>query len=165
MRQLVIAALLYASSVTGAQPTEHFKFAKEQRVYIVAAETQSRNLSETRDDLQADRRAQKEFKKLGVFEIANALRQADFVFFVLIDSESRDVDELAVAITPADYEKDGSNFDRLRNVALWQSSGHLKTGRHAALAGATVGYSAFFDHPSVIRDLVKKFHREVVLTK
>jgi hypothetical protein len=50
----------------------------------------------------------------------------------------------------------------MRTVPLWQGDGHYKVGRHAALAGATIGCSALFDRPSVVKNLVKQFHKETL---
>src|SRR2546426_4104433 len=62
-----------------------FRFAKGQHVYVVTVEASSRNLSITRGNLEIERKAKDDFRKLKVFRIAPTLRDADFVFFVLFD--------------------------------------------------------------------------------
>jgi hypothetical protein len=138
------------------------KFTRGQRVYIVAVETTSRDLNSTRANFQIERRAKDEFAKARAFRVVSALRDSDFVFLVLLDAESRSFDEVALAVSPNDYERLGGNLDSLRNAALWQSNNHEKVGREAALAGATLGVSALFHNPSVVKGLVKQFHEDVI---
>lgn len=144
----------------GTQPT--FKFAKDQRVYVVAAETSSRNLNVTSANLELERLAKNQFKKGRAFRLTNTLRDADFVFFVLLDADSANSDEVALVVAPADYERASRSLDALRNAALWQADGHYKRGRHAALAGATIGLSTIFDRSGVVQGLVKRFHHDVL---
>lgn len=158
MMHLLLASLLLQS----ASQAPAFKFAKEQRVYVVAVETGSRNLNVTSANLLLERLAKNQFKKGHAFRIASVLRGADFVFFVLLDSDSPTIDEVAIVVLPADYERVGGNLDALRNAALWQADGHYKLGRHAALAGATLGLSAIFDRSGVVQGLVKQFHRDAL---
>ena len=139
-----------------------FKFAREQRVYVVAVEAISRDLNMTKADLQVERRAKDELMNAKLFQVSNTLRDADFVFFVLIDSTGQSLDEIALVTLPSDYQRLGNSLDALRNVALWQSDNHFKPGRHAALAAATIGASAFFDRPSVVKGLVKKLHKDTL---
>ncbi|OFW41080.1 MAG: hypothetical protein A3J28_15805 [Acidobacteria bacterium RIFCSPLOWO2_12_FULL_60_22] len=139
-----------------------FRFSPEQSVYVVAVETSSRELSSTKANLEIERFAKDQFRKERKFKIAPSLALADFVFFILYDSDSRDMDELAIVCLPSDYKEHGSDLDKLRTVALWQSDSHFKRGRNAALAGATMGMSAIFHRPSVSKGLVKKFHKEVL---
>ncbi len=156
--QLALAALL----IQVAPQDNAFRFAKAQRVYVVAVEVSSRDLSITRANLELERKAKDEFRKLKAFRIAATLRDADFVFFVVFDEQSRNFDEVALAVLPGDYEQSGQKLDLLRNAAVWQKDSHLKRGRHAALAGATLGLSPIFDRPSVVKALVKEFHKEVL---
>jgi len=72
------------------QTADTFKFAKEQRVYVVAVETGSRNLNATSGNLQLERLAKNQFKKERSFRIATTLREADFVFFVVLASFCRE---------------------------------------------------------------------------
>lgn len=60
----------------------------------------------------------------------------------MLDAASDNYDEIALAVSPADYERVGGNLDALRNSALWQADNHYKRGREAALVGATMGISA-----------------------
>ncbi len=147
-----------APSVSG----QHFNFERGQRVYVVAVGTRSRDLDLTKSDLEVERYARDQFKKSKAFTVVSSLRSADFVFLILLDSESSDAEELALAALPDDYEKYGSNLDALRNEALWQSNNHYNVGRHAALAGATLGVSGLFDHTSVASSLVKRFQKETI---
>ena len=153
--------LVLASLFLQAAPTA-FQFAKEQRVYVIAVDATSRDLSATRADLGLERAAKDYFKKANIFRVAKTLRDSDFVFFVMLDAASVNYDEVALAVLPADYERAGSNLDTLRNSALWQGDSHFKPGRNAALVGATMGVSAIFHRPSVIKDLVKQFHEDVI---
>ena len=141
---------------------QHFNFERGQRVYVVAVSTRSRDLDVTKSDLEVERDAREQFKKSKQFMVASTLRGADFVFFILFDSTSSESEEMALAVSPDDYQKYGSNLDALRNAALWQSSNHLNVGRHTALAGATIGVSVLFDHPSVAKGLVKRFQDETI---
>lgn len=144
------------------QTADTFKFAKEQRVYVVAVETGSRNLNATSGNLQLERLAKNQFKKERSFHIATALREADFVFFVVLDANSANFDEIAMAVLPGEYERAGGNLDALRNAARWQADGHYKRGRHAALAAGTLGLSAIWDRSGVVQELVKQFHKETL---
>ena len=155
---IALAALLLQAAPQDAK----FKFSKGQHVYVVTVETSSRDLSVTRANLELERKAKDEFRKRKDFRVAPTLTGADFVFFVLFDNESRNFDEVALAVLPDDYRQYGDKLDMLRNAAIWQADNHLKRGRHAALAGATMGFSVIFDRPSVIKGLVKEFHSEVL---
>ncbi len=163
-RSLMFAALFLAAWSALAQETP-FKFQPEQRVYVVAASLTSRDLSLTGGNLEIERKAREQFKKEKQFIPTGQLEAADFVFLVLIDESSRHFDELALALRPGDYAKNGANLDALRQVALWQSSGHFKgssRAKGAALAAGTAGYGALFYHPSVVKGLVKQFQKEVL---
>ena len=138
------------------------KFVRGQSVYVVAVEAASRDLNVTRADLRVERLAKDQFHKSRAFKVAGTLRQADFVFVVLLDAASRNSDEAALVVSPDDYERLGGSLDSLRNTALWQADNHLNVGRHAALAAASAGISVWFDHPSVVRGLVKQFQRDVI---
>ena len=143
--------------------TTPFKFAKLQRVYVVAVDSVSRNTNATKADLELERYARDEFKKRKTFGLAKTLRDADFVFFVMVDSESSRRDEIGLAILPADYEQAHGNLDALRNAAVWQSDNRFKNvAGEAALAGATAGLSLIFHRPSVIAGLIKEFHGDVL---
>jgi hypothetical protein len=160
----MIALLMTAASGFGAMQeasTNSYRFKKEQAVYVVAVKSVSRNLAISSADLEVERRAKEQFKKEKAFRVVNVLNQADFVFFILVDDESSRTDEIALAVLTQDYRTLGKDLDGLRSAAIWQDSGHMKVGRHAALAGATVGLSAIFDRPSVSKGLVKQFHRDV----
>lgn len=121
MVRFVIASLLLQVAVQSPS----FKFAKEQRVYVVAVEANSRELASARASLELERMAKDEFRKANFFRVASTLRDSDFVFFVLLDAESANYDEVALAVSPADYEREGGNLDRLRNCAVWQADNHF----------------------------------------
>jgi hypothetical protein len=141
---------------------QHFNFERGQRVYVVAVSTRSRDLDLTKSELEVERYAKDEFKKSKGFTVASTLRSADFVFFILFDSTSNGPEELALAALPDDYEKYGSNLDALRNLALWQSSGHVNELAHGELAVLTMGGSMLFDHPNLAKSLVKRFQKETI---
>src|SRR5207248_3161561 len=88
----VALLLLQITSASG------FKFAKEQRVYIVAVDSTSRNASVTKADLELERYAKDQFKKRKVFRNANTVSGADFVFFVMLDTDSSRTDEIALVV-------------------------------------------------------------------
>jgi hypothetical protein len=139
-----------------------FTFAKGQRVYVVGVESRSRDTSITKASLDLERYAKNAFKRHKVFQLASTLRDANFVFFVMLD-DSGAVDEVALAVSPAAYQQANGNFDAMRNAALWQSDNHFKhAAGHAGLAMATGGLSIIFDHPDVVAGLVKQFHKEVI---
>jgi hypothetical protein len=157
--------LLATSPVVAQAPLSQprFTFAKEQRVYIVAVDSSSRNASVTKAALELERYAKDQFRKHHVFQIANTLREADFVFFVMLDSDSSKIDEIAIVISPPDYHNANGDIDGLRDAALWQSDNHFKNaGAEAALAGATLGWSAIFHHVNVVAGLVKQFHKDTI---
>ena len=159
------AATPQPSSEPVATPSvsgQRFNFERGQRVYVVAVGAGSRDLDLTKSELEVEREAKDQFKKSKGFTAVSTLRSADFVFFILFDSESSDAEELGLAALPDDYVKYGSNLDALRNVALWQSNKHYNVGRHAALLGATMGVSVLFDHSTVASDLVKQFQKETI---
>ncbi len=149
-----------AAQTNSPSPPDGFRFAPDQSVYVVAAQGLSRNLELTSSALELERKAREQFRKAKKFKIARTLNEAHFVFFVLIDPDSANFDELALAVLPTDYVRHGANLDALRSAALWQDTAHLKAGRNAALAGATLGVSAIFHRPSVVKGLVKQFHRD-----
>jgi hypothetical protein len=158
-----IPLLLVFTLSARTSPEPSFTFAKEQRVYIVAVDSSSRNASVTKADLQLERYAKDQFKSHRVFRVANTVREADFVFFVMLDADSPRLDEVAVVVSPSDYERANGNLDTLRNAALWQSDNHFKNvGAEAALAGATLGMSMIFHHANVVAGLVKQFHKDVI---
>ncbi len=158
-----IAVLTIALAPCLAPQTQEFRFRKEQAVYVVAVQGASRDLNVTSADLGLERSAKDQFKREKKFKLAKTLGDADFVFFILIDGSSRDFDEVALVVLPLDYLEHGQSLDSLRARAVWQEASHLKRGRHAALAGATIGLSVIFDRPSVSKGLVKKFHQDVGL--
>jgi hypothetical protein len=157
---LVAATWPLAGQLPSTKPA--FTFAEEQRVYIVAVDSSSRNASMTKADLELERYAKNAFKRHRVFKVANTLHDADFVFFVMLDPDSRKLDELALVVSPSDYQANG-NLDALRNVALWQSDNYFRNaGAEAALAGFTLGTSLIFHHADVVAGLVKQFHRDTI---
>lgn len=67
MHHLIIALFLLQS----APQSPVFKFAKQQRVYVVAVEAKSRDLNSTRADLEIIERAAKDqFMKVKAFRVA-----------------------------------------------------------------------------------------------
>jgi hypothetical protein len=162
VNQIHLLLVMAAYLVYGQMPPGklEFQFRKEQFVYVVGAESLSRNLTITSANLELERKAKEQFRKEKVFRIAKTLAEADFVFFILIDSNSDVADEIALAILPSDYKDQGTSLDTLRAKAIWQETAHFKRGRNAALAGATIGLSGIFHRPSVSKGLVKKFHQD-----
>ena len=118
--------MMLALLLQQAPPSPAFKFTKEQKVYVVAVDADSRNISVTKADLELERLAKTQFKKRKVFRLANTIREADFVFFVMLDTSSSRTDEIAVVITPSAYLAANGNIEALRNAALWQSDNHFK---------------------------------------
>ncbi|HXW54209.1 MAG TPA: hypothetical protein VEJ67_00580 [Candidatus Cybelea sp.] len=143
-----------------AGSSSQFNFERGQRVYVVAVDTNSRNVAPS--DLEVERKATNQFRHAKVFVVSDTLRNADFVFFILVDYEPNGVDEIALAVSPTDYRRDGSDPDLLRNDALWQASKHINGGGRAALAGATMGASILFQHSGAAEALVKQFHKEAL---
>jgi hypothetical protein len=95
--------------------------------------------------------------------VASTLRDADFVFFVMLDADSPKIDEVAVVVSPSDYQEANGNLDVLRNAAVWQSDNHFRNaGAEAALATFTAGMSVIFHHADVVAGLVKQFHEDVL---
>lgn len=93
-----------------------------------------------------------------MFQVASTLHDADFVFFVMLDGDSPKIDEVAVVVSPSDYQEANGNLDVLRNAALWQSDNHFKNAAgEAALATFTGGMSVIFHHADVVAGLVKQF--------
>src|SRR6266705_2948713 len=80
-----------------------FHFQPEQAVYIVALDATRADLGQAKLNLEVERRAGDEFKSQKKFKVAKTINDTDFVFFVLVDTESSRNDELALAITPKDY--------------------------------------------------------------
>ncbi|HXN23338.1 MAG TPA: hypothetical protein VOA41_11415 [Candidatus Dormibacteraeota bacterium] len=87
------------------------------------------------------------------------LKGADLVFVIAINSNARDKDEIALALSVQNYEANSTSLEKLREVAIWQGDGHYKRGKRTGLAMATMGYSGFFSG-SVAKGLVKQFHKE-----
>jgi hypothetical protein len=133
-----------------------------QSVYVVAMDTAARDTRMSSSRLEIERKAKEQFAKQRSFPISPVLKNADFVFVVAIDEGSSDFDEIAVAVSVPNYEANANSLDKLRNASVWQSDSHYHRGKEAGIAAATLGYSAFFRHPSVVKDLVKKFHKEVL---
>lgn len=135
---------------------QKFQFSKGQQVYIVAIKNQDS------PSLQVQRLATDQFVDSKIFPVSNSLSASDFVFLILVDESRTRVDEIALALLPADYEHGRGNFDSMRKTALWQSDGGAGP---SILPSLTFGISRIFHRPSVSRELVKRFHREVGLTK
>ena len=162
MLSFVLAFIVPSAAISEASGSDQSiapnKFRKEQRVYVVGVEAASRDLSGTRANLALERLAKDQFKKAGAFRVVNTLRDSDFVFFVMVDSASRNIEEVALAVSPVDYERLGGNLDALRNAALWQGENHFKAGR----AVASLGWSEVFHSQNVVAGLVKQFHKEAI---
>lgn len=133
-----------------------------QSVYIVALDTSSRRADTAGGSLELERKAREEFEKERKFKVASVLKTADFVFVIALDRAARDSDEVAIAISPGDYMANSDSFEKMRDAAIWQGSAHFKRGKHTAIAAASLGYSKFFDHSSVVKGLIKQFHKEVL---
>lgn len=163
-RSFALSALLAGAAIaqTPAQTGSAFRFQPGQKVYVIAGSPWAQDQTALAPDLQVERRAKEEFKKRRKFPIASSISEADFVFLIILDSHSRDFDELALALRPRDYLARQNDFDALRSLALWQTSQALHRGKEAAIAASTLGYSGFFRHPSVSRRIVKAFHEEVL---
>lgn len=158
----LVALSLLCAILASAQAPKPLKLSPGQSVYIVALDTSSRRSDITGADLEIERKAKEQFAKERKFKLASVLKDADFVFLVAVDRDARDYDEIAIALSPSDYQANSSSLEQLRNAALWQASGHYRRGRNVGLAAATVGYSGFFHHPSVVKGLVRQFHKEVL---
>lgn len=143
-------------------PSPALKIHHGQAVYIVAMDTAARDTRMAASRLEIERKAKEQFAKEKKFTISPVLKTADFVFVIAIDEGARDLDEIAVAVSVADYQSYSNSLDKLRDAAVWQSDAHFHRGKEAGIAAATMGYSAFFRHPSVAKDLVKKFHKEAL---
>ena len=158
----VLAGLsVIACSFRASAQENHLTISVGQSVYVVALDTSSRRSDFASTSLELERKAKEQFAKEKKFKIASVLKGADFVFVIAIDRGARDSDEIAIAVSPSDYEANSTSLEKMREAAVWQSAGHYNRGKHAGIAAATVGYSAFFDHPSVVKGLVKQFHKDV----
>ena len=160
----ILYILLLASVRTVYAQKSGFTFKREQKVYVVAVNFRSRDLSLTGGDLEIERKAREQFRKEKKFVVTGYPKEADFVFLILIDRLSGRFDEMALAVLPDDYVKYGSNLDSLRTVALWQDASHFKgsqQAKSAALAAGTMGVGNLFYRPSVAKSLVKQFHKDV----
>jgi hypothetical protein len=137
-----------------------------QSVYIVAIDTSARDTSLSSVRLELERKAREQFSKEKKFVVSKVLKTADFVFVIALDPGSKDSDEIALAVSTASYKENISDIDKLRNAAVWQSDEHFhrgkEAGKNAALGAATLGYGNLFRHPSVAKDLVKKFHKDML---
>lgn len=142
-------------------PTPEFSFQQGQAAYVVSIDTSTRDTSMSSIRLELERKAKEQFGKEKKFKVASSLKSADFVFLVAIDRDARDFDEIALAVTVPDYLANNSSIEKLRDAAIWQSDAHAHRGKQAAIGAATLGYGNLFRHPSVAKDLVKKFHQEV----
>ena len=152
-RSLVLAMMLagVALAQTTAPTASPFHFQPGQRVYVVAGRPWAQDQTALAPDLQIERRAKGEFEKRRKFAIVSSISEADFVFLIILDPRSSDVDELGLALLPKDYLARRNDFDALRSLALWQTSkalGYFDDFRHW--------------HPSVSRKIVKSFHQEVL---
>ncbi len=143
-------------------PVPALKIHAGQAAYIVAMDTAARDTQMAATRLDIERKAKEQFTKEKKFAVSSILRNADFVFVLAIDDAARDFDEIALAVSVADYQSHSRDLDKLRDVAVWQSDSHYHRGKEAGIAAASLGYSAFFRHPSVAKDLVKKFHKEIL---
>jgi hypothetical protein len=112
--------------------------------------------------LEIERKAKEQFAKGKKFKVSAVLRTADFVFVLAVDRNARDVDEIALAVSVPDYQANGGSLDKLRDAAVWQSDAHYHRAKESAIAAATMGQSAFFRHSSVAKELVQKFHKEIL---
>jgi hypothetical protein len=66
-----LLSLRFASPPSGSS-VPSFKFAKEQRVYVVAVESNSRELASARASLELERMAKDEFRKAKLFRVATS---------------------------------------------------------------------------------------------
>ena len=139
-------------------PREALKITPGQRVYVVGAETTSRDLSLAKSNLEIERRAKEQFEKQRTFRLAGALKAADLVFLVIVDPSSENNEEIAIVVSPSDYLAHKSDIDALRDAAVWQSSAssRIKTAKQLAAS-----YNPL-RRPSIAKELVKQFHREVL---
>jgi hypothetical protein len=144
-----------------------FTFRSEQSVYIIGLSATHADLSQAKVDLEIERKASDEFKSQKEFKIAKALNQADFVFLALVDRDSEKIDELALALLPKYYLEHRADLVELKNHALWSDSGKLGAGNagKSALIAGTLGVGALFVKNSVVRDIVKGFHSDVLPKK
>ena len=140
-----------------------FHFQPEQAVYIVALDATRADLGQAKLNLEVERRAGDEFKSQKKFKLSKTINDADFVFFVLVDTESSRTDELALAVTPKDYLDYRTDLLELKNHALWSQSGKegAKNFGKSILSAYTLGAVT----SSVVRDIVKDFHADVLPKK
>ena len=81
----------------------------------------------------------------------------------MLDADSPKIDEVAVVVSPSDYQEANGNLDVLRNAAVWQSDNHFKhAAGEATLASVTIGMSLIFHHADVVAGLVKQFHKDTL---
>lgn len=143
-------------SICGAQTAAPFKFAAGQSVYIVATDTSLRSAS-----LDIERKTREEFYHQRKFAVAGAISGSDFVFVVIVDWQSTKNDEMALAIPTALYESSDRTLDSLRNAAVWQDAEQRNENANLPVVGIYMSSR----HPSVAKDMVKRFHKEVLPTK
>jgi hypothetical protein len=127
--------------------------ASSKSVYVVAADANSRDLSLTSADLEVERLAKDEFKRRKRYIFAKSLADADLIFVLVVDRRS--ADEIALAIPGVAYRGAGHSLDALRAVATWEAAG--RPSQNPLTASPIYALS----HPSVAKDLVKKFHKDV----
>jgi hypothetical protein len=144
--------------------TSAFKFAPGQKVFVTALDM---SFDGARLNLQVQRHVLEQFAKEKKFKIASALKDADFVFFVLIDPTSTEHDEIAFAIpAPAEADERGESVEELRAMAAWEYSEHWYSGKELGTrepAIPTMGASLIFLRPTLPeKALVKKFHKDVL---
>jgi len=156
---LLLLPFVYVLAAENETAPITVRLAPGQSVYIVALDT-SRRTDLASTNLAAERDAKQQFVKEKRFNVASTLKGADFVFLIALDKDSKISDQIAIVLSPADYQANRNSLEAMRDAALWQADAHFKVGRHAALAGATLGASAFFD-PNVTKGLVKQFHKEL----
>ncbi len=126
LRTASIIALVLASFISVIaqhQPSgEKFEFKAQQKVYLVCISPQGQSLKPT---LKGDK---KYFRKLGIFTPVEDIKDADFVFLLIIDDHgaANHVDETAMILRPADFVLDPPEFRAAAEKAVWTKDAHWK---------------------------------------
>jgi hypothetical protein len=167
LKELTVSLLLPAAGLaqaTNPSPAP-FELKAGQSVYVVAMDTSSRANNLTSGSLELERKAREQFERLKKFKVATSLPAADFVFIALLDRDSPDTDEVALAVPAAAYLANKDSIDKLRDAAIWQGLAHItKKKRAAGLLPGVAMYQAV-SQPSLVKDLVKKFHKEALASR
>lgn len=158
----ILAIPLFCAQRGVAQfdPAISFSFSKGQKVLLIGIQSDMSTIS-----LALERKMKEQFTRSKSFRIVDKETKADFLFIIVVDPSSPELDEIALVVLPEVYKQFRSELAELRRAAIWQLEGHYKAHRNAALLTSTLGLSSIFHRPSVSQDLVKRFHQEVLSKK